>query len=151
MRYMEELDFEGALEDITPLLKPNFEETGAYKDQMEFKPDIELYRTGFTSGILKVFTARDNEDLDVVGYSLYWLLPPSHNPDVRIAQCDIIYMKPEERGDASRDFLVWCMEQLKDYGAIAIEMASTPQADYSSLLDYLDFRVVSTKYSKDIV
>ncbi len=84
------------LPDILPLLDMNHAEAQKESYGTELDPDWEQYRQMETLGLLKIFTARDDEK--IVGYDIFIVGPHRHAVGSRIAINDMTYVLPEYRG-----------------------------------------------------
>ena len=99
--------------DILPLIEEHWELVALNKGSIKLNPDWEQYAALDSSGILKIFTARDNNKL--VGYFILLVNNSLHYKDHVFAVCDIIFVTPEARKGATGYKLLkyaenWCVD-----------------------------------------
>lgn len=104
---------EAVLEEIKPLLVKHWEEVSFYKD-IPLDPDYESYIKIEEAGNLRVYTARD-EDNVLVGYAVFFIRANLHYRTSVQAVQDIIFIDPEKRGFGVK-FILWTEEQLRAEG-----------------------------------
>lgn len=102
-----------SLEEAKPLLQKHWDEIAHYKD-IPLNPDYDHYYKMEKAGMLKIYTARDQE-ARMIGYAVYILSPALHYKQSMVARQDIIYIDPQHRG-VGLFLLKWCDEQLKSLG-----------------------------------
>ena len=105
---------EAVLEEIKPLLVKHWEEVSFYKD-IALDPDWDGYLRIEESGALRVYTARDDENV-LVGYAVFFIKHNLHYKTSLQALQDIIFIDPEKRGTFGTKFIFWCEAQLRSEG-----------------------------------
>jgi GNAT superfamily N-acetyltransferase len=87
--------FEGALEELKPLLRRHYTEIATFQDEIEYDPDWDTYVSIEQMGKLLFYTAR--ADGVLIGYILGFVMPHMHNKSTLHFTCDIYYVEPEHR------------------------------------------------------
>ena len=100
-------------EEIKPLLLKHWEEISHYKD-IPLDPDWDGYLRIEESGALRIYTARDDENV-LVGYAVFFIKHNLHYRTSLQALQDIIFIDPEKRGFGAK-FILWTEKQLADEG-----------------------------------
>lgn len=121
----------GVWDEIYPLLERHWAEIATYKD-IPLAPDRSFYESADARGVLRVFTARVDNQL--VGYSIFFVT--SGNPHYRFtrqADQDIIFIDKERRGFGAR-FIAWCDEQLKAEDVQVVRHHIKAAHDWSAVL-----------------
>lgn len=148
MIYYNEEDWFEVLPDLKPLFEETNDEVGPYPEQ-PFDVDFDMYDTLAEAGKLAIFTARDDEEL--IGYGVF-MLDDTHNYHIgmRHACSDVIYVKPEYRGQVAAQFIEDMDDRLvADYEVDGIAIQVNVTRDFSGLLSTLGYEkrsYVCTKY-----
>ena len=135
-------------DDIQPLLNRHWSEIAVYKD-IPLDPNWEFYRRADSSGILVTYTARDGVEL--VGYSLYFILPTHHHyKGSAWATSDINWIVPEYRRQGiARGLFDLAESDLRKRGVVVVHTnAKTDHPDLGKLLQSRDYRLVEHGYQK---
>lgn len=103
--------------EIKPLLLKHWEEVSFYKD-IALDPDYDAYAKMDELGILRVYTARD-EDNVLIGYAVFFVRTNPHYKQSLQAVQDIIFIDPEKRGFGVK-FILWTEKQLAEEGVQVI-------------------------------
>lgn len=112
------------------------------------EPDWEQYALQDQAGHLRVYTARDRDDGELVGYTVFFLRPHQHSRNSRQAFADLLYIDPERRGFGPA-FIAWCDEQLKNDGAEVVYHSVTRSCDFARILvELLDYEQISSTYAR---
>lgn len=101
-------------DEVYPLLEAHWKEIAFYKD-IPLKPDFTKYIQLSDSEHLLVYTARDNDTKELIGYAAFMVAYSLHYRTSKQAVQDVIYFKPERRGHGMV-FIDWCDQQLKALG-----------------------------------
>lgn len=133
--------------DILPLIEEHWELVALNKGSIKLNPDWEQYAALDASGILKMFTARDNGKL--VGYFVLLVNNSLHYKDHVFAVCDIIFVTPEARKGATGYKLLkyaenWC----KDNNVSLLNINTKVHIPFDSLLEKTGFKLIERLYSK---
>lgn len=140
------VNYEDIVEDLKELIGANHEETGPFP-QREFKPNLEMYKSLSDRGSLAIFVAVDGDTL--IGYGVFLLVPHMWYDNFLVAQSDIIYVKPENRGIDSKEFIEFMDEKLYSYfGVEGIVINVHAKRDFSGLLENMGYQHAGSSYSK---
>ena len=132
----------GVWDEIYPLLKQHWAEIAHHKD-IALDPDVEFYHKADALGMVRVFTAREDEAL--IGYAVFFVKPNVHYKQVLVAQQDILFVQKDKRGFGAK-FIAWCDEQLKAEG-VQMSMHHVKEAhNFSPLLRRLGYELVDLIY-----
>lgn len=83
------------MEDIAPLLEKHWNEISHYPDIL-LDPDYDKYLEIEKAGILRCFTARDENKL--IGYVIYFVSTNPHCKSSIQAIQDLLFIQPDNRG-----------------------------------------------------
>jgi len=133
--------------DILPLIEEHWELIALNKGSIKLNPDWEQYAALDASGIMKMFTARDNGEL--VGYFILLVNNSLHYKDHVFAVCDIIFVTPEARKGATGYKLLkyaenWCVEN----NVSLLNINTKVHMPFDSLLEKTGFNLIERLYSK---
>lgn len=133
--------------DIKPLLEKHWEEIAVNQDKIKLNPDWETYASLEESGMLKIFTARDGEQL--IGYFVVIVRRHIHYKDHLFAGNDILYLSPEYRkGRTGPDLIKFAEKYLKEDGVSVLVINTKVHRPFDSLLEWLGFSLIERTYSK---
>ena len=136
--------------EALPLLLSHYEEIALNKDIIDFNPDWDLYQKYEDLGILKIFTARDEDRL--VGYFVVIATPHLHYKDHIFAYNDIIYVNPQYRkGFTAWRLIKYAEKEMKDQGATIMIVNSKRHKPFDILLERLGFSHIESIFSKRLV
>lgn len=134
-------------QEMMPLMQKHWEEIAHYKD-IPLDPDLETYFKMEDAGILRVFTARE-DDGKLVGYAVYFIKHNLHYKSSLQALQDIIYVDPSKRGIFSPKFILWTEMQLASYGVQVvcqhIKVATPHTIEFFHKLGYSDIDLILGK------
>lgn len=100
-------------EEMKPLFQKHWDEISHYKD-IPLDPDFDMYLKMEDMGVLRVFTARE-DDKTLVGYAVFFIKHNLHYKSSLQAMQDIIFIDSEHRGTGVK-LILWCDRQLKSEG-----------------------------------
>lgn len=133
--------------EIGLLITKHWEEIALNKDTIKLNPDWEAYKQLEDSGILKIFTARDNDLL--VGYFVVLVRNHIHYKDHLFAVNDILYLSPEYRkGRVGLSLIKFTENCLKEDNVSVLVVNTKCHKPFDSLLEYLGFTHIENIYSK---
>ncbi len=95
---------EDCLEEMKPLFPQHWEEIAIFKDKMPLSPQYELYYAREAIGELIMPILR--KDGEIIGYWPTFIAPGLHYRTTLTGTTDILWIKPEHRGDGSGK-LMW--------------------------------------------
>jgi len=134
-------------EEITPLLKAQWEEIANYREAIPLDVDFDAYRRFDEQGKLLMLMARERGLL--IGYAIFFLLNTVHYKGSLFALNDVIYLRPEHRkGSAGlrliREAELSCMEA----GVVKISWHVKPTNDMQKLLELRGYKVEEINLGK---
>lgn len=90
-----EVSLETGWPAVQPLLAAHYEELAKFKDIAALEPAYSDYRDAEASDSLLVLLAHDAEQL--IGYAVTFRTTSAHYAGMRVAQNDVIYVRPDYR------------------------------------------------------
>jgi hypothetical protein len=133
--------------EIEPLLNSHWEEIALNKEKIKLNPDWDAYQSLEEQGKLKIFTARDDEQL--VGYFVVIVGTNIHYKDHLFAANDIIYLSPKHRkGFTGIKLIKFAEKCLKNDGVSVLTINTKVHQPFDKLMDFLKFRKIERVYSK---
>lgn len=149
MNYQEEPLTEWLLNEIKPLLFEHWEEIAVNKDKIKLDPDYDSYLYLAKTGLLKVYTVRDNGKL--VGYYSTLVTPHLHYRNNTYAINDLIFLIPEFRGKlVGLKLIKFAEQELKKLGVSVIMLHTKTEHSFSTIAERLGYSCVEETYSKYI-
>jgi GNAT superfamily N-acetyltransferase len=140
--------FHDVIDELKPLLERHWREIALYQDEVVFDPDYDRYADLDEKGVMHAFFAR--VDGNIVGYAVYFVMPHLHYRRDKWAVCDIVWIAPEHRRQATGAGLFSFVEEsLRASGATA--MHTNGKEDHPALgflLEHLGHGRVQFGYSK---
>jgi hypothetical protein len=133
------------IEEAYPLLRKHYHEIAHYKD-IALDPDFEKYILLENEEILRVFTARDENDV-LVGYIVFIVAKNLHYKNTVQANQDVMFIDHEKRG-VGRKFIEFCDEELKKEGVISVSQHIKAAHNYGTLLIKIGYELVDLVYSR---
>lgn len=136
------------LDDFKPMLEKHWEEIAINKDTIRLNPDYDLYYELEEQGVVKCFTARDQDDKPI-GYIVFFIRPHIHYKDTMWGMMDILYVDKKYRGTRVAIKLIKFAEQCLQRDGIDVMMLGTKlHKDFGRLLEALGYSPVETFYGK---
>ena len=130
--------------EIMPLLHAHRDEVGFFKEE-KISPYWELYDSLQREGVLRFFTARENDIL--VGYALFYIMRDPHFKNSTKAIQDLTYLSPKHRnGLNGYNFIKWVIAQMKRENIHSVYLHVTPSLDYSKILKRLGLENMGNVY-----
>lgn len=131
-------------DEILPILKEHYLEIAHYKD-IKFEPDIAEYYRFESSGNLKIYTVRKDDEL--IGYGIYIIKKHLHYKSSLTAGQDVIYIQKEHRG-FGKEFINWCDNQLKNLGVQVVYQHVKEIYDFGPMLEKLGYKLIDKIYGR---
>lgn len=131
-------------DEILPILREHYLEIAHYKD-IRFEPNVAEYFRLEDIGIIKVFTAREKEEL--IGYNIFFVRHNLHYKSSLQALNDVIYIKKEKRG-FGKIFIKWCDHELKKLGVQAVYHHVKSEHNWGKILEIMDYKLIDLIYGK---
>jgi len=139
--------FVQVIDEIKPLLEKHWEEIALNKEKVPLDPDYDRYLFLEKSGILDIYTARENGKL--MGYCITFTMPHIHYMSTVMASVDILYVDPSRRGKMAGVLLMkFVEEKMKEKGVQVFTHHVKVEHDYSSILKRLGYVEVERIYNK---
>jgi len=135
------------LEEAMPLLVLHWREIAHYQDLM-LEPDLSVYRKAEENGMLKVFTVRDTTSHVLLGYALFFVRNNPHYASSLQAVQDILFIRPEARGNTGRRFIQWCDQRLTAMGVQAVYHHVKATHNFGPLLERMGYKLVDLIYTR---
>lgn len=138
-------------EVINEMVFVHAEETDLYQDKFSLNPDFDLYLSLEEQGILRMYTARDEEGL--AGYLIFLVTNHPHYKDQMYANNDLVYVKPEHRGgkaEVVRGMFSLAEENLKEEGISVICVSMKAHMPFDKTAEYMGYDKAEIVYSKYI-
>jgi GNAT superfamily N-acetyltransferase len=135
------------------MLEAHYHEIATDKEVKPFDPDLERYISMADQGMLRIFTARDNEEHPVqgrlIGYFISVVLRGLHYQQTIMAINDIMYVDPAHRGGTVGYRLIkLAAEDLKNLGADILTIHMKTDYPFRSLLQKLDFHLTEENWER---
>lgn len=136
-------------EDAKELLQQHWQEIALNKDHIKLNPDWEAYYDLEEAGALKIFTARDNNNL--IGYFVVLCRKHLHYVDHVFAFNDILYLQADYRkGLTGAKLMKFAEKCLKDDGVSVVIVNTKRHKPFDSLLEWLGYNHIENIYSKTL-
>lgn len=133
--------------EVQDLLKDHHEEVDLHRDKIPMDPDWETYFRLDEAGKFRVYTARDEGLL--VGYTWFVVTKGLHYKGNIFALNDLIYIKPEYRGEKiGYGMLKFSEEMLSLEGVSVIQVNSKFTKPFDGLLSGMGYEPIETAHSK---
>jgi GNAT superfamily N-acetyltransferase len=134
------------LEEMKPLFPAHWEELAIFKDKMPLDPQYNIYWTREQHDELVMATLR--KDGELIGYWPTFIAPGLHYGSTLTATMDILWIKPEHRGDGSGKVLFDCLKtELKRRGAKIWYAGSKNHKEIEWFLTMLGFEPVERYFA----
>jgi hypothetical protein len=127
------------------LLNEHYKEIAKFQD-IELKPDFELYLTADANGSLRVYTVR-SEDKALQGYAVFFVRANAHYKDSIQAVQDVVFIRKSHRGFGG-SFLAWCDEQLKLEKVQAVYHHVKKEHNWGPMLEKMGYELFDLIYCK---
>ena len=149
-KFSEEKFDDGLISDMVPLLERHHLELSHYKD-IPLNPDFESYKRIYDLKMMKVFTARVDNSLEMngelVGYNIFIVSKSLHYSDYLCAVQDSIYIDKKRRG-FGLSFIKWCDKKLQDVGIQVVYQHMKAQHSFGLMLERIGYELVDLIYAK---
>ena len=128
----------------------HWEEIALNKDAIKLNPFFEQYEEAEKSGILKIFTARD--DGKIVGYFAVLVNRALHYKDHLFATNDVIFLHPSYRkGYTASNLIKFAIECLTQDGISMVFINTKVHKPFDILLKRMGFEHVENLYAKRLI
>lgn len=127
------------------LLNEHYKEIAKYQD-IELKPDFDVYLQAEKNGALKVYTVRA-EDNSLQGYAVFFARANPHYKDSIQAVQDVVFIRKEHRGFGGA-FIQWCDEQLAEAKVQAVYHHVKAKHNWGPMLERMGYELADLVYVK---
>lgn len=142
-------DYYDVIAEITPLAYAHHEEVDLYQGKVLMDPDFDTYGMLQDSGVLKIFTLRNDNEL--IGYNIFYVQNHPHYKGTLWAGNDLVYIDPAFRNTGTTpSFFNYCEESLRDMGAGVISYTMKVDKAFHSLMLLLEMDHAEQVYTKYI-
>ena len=138
-------------EQINKMVFVHAAETDLYQDKFTLNPDFDQYMSLEDSGMLRIFTAREDDEL--VGYLVFLVTYHPHYKDQLYANNDLTYVHPDYRSkDASlvRSLFDIAERSLKEEGVSVITVSMKAHMPFDKTAERMGYDRAEIVYSKYI-
>ena len=137
--------FLSIIDEALPLIQEHFKEVDAQQD-LGLDIDIERYCKLEELDCLRIYTLRNEAD-ELIGYACFIISNHLHYKRAISAAQDVIYIKPEFRGEGHK-FIARCDQELHKQGVDIVSHFVTPRCDFSKTLTKLGYQMIETVYAR---
>jgi len=145
MKYSLEVATRELMSEMIPLFDIHYKQIAHYQD-IPLNPDYDRYLMMQDAGMLRVFTARSEDD-SLVGYSVFFINHNIHYKDSLQAVQDILFIHPNHRGAGGR-LIKWCDEALAEEGVQAVYHHVKAAHNFGPLLERMGYELVDYIYAR---
>lgn len=139
MKFAREKYSDELVDEMWPLWKKHYDEVAAFKDIL-LDPDLKLYEGCAERNSLRIFTARNEDQL--MGYQVFLVLQNSHYKSMTQAVQDILYIDPSMRkGMTGYRFIKWCDTQLASEEVQFVFQHVKAAHDFTGILERLGYKL----------
>lgn len=124
------VDVTGFSRRVVGLMQAHWQEAGA---AFPFRPDFTVYGALQEAGAL--FCVGVERDGEAIGYCTVTLSGHPHNPDVRVAASDALYVAPAHRGWVSARLIRFTEDEARKRGAVRMLWHTSARTDLASMLE----------------
>lgn len=135
------------VDEMIPLLKNHWREIAHYQE-IELDPDWDSYFKLQESGLLRVFTVRDEGKLK--GYAAFFVRPNIHYRQSKQANQDVIFLSKEVRGGTGSKFIDFCDNQLADEGCEVVYHHVKAAHNFGPLLESKGYKLIDLIYGRKL-
>jgi GNAT superfamily N-acetyltransferase len=133
--------------DAIPLLEKHWQEIALNKDKIKLNPDWDAYADLEDAGVLRIFTARDDNKL--VGYFVTFVKLHLHYKDHLFAYNDVLFLASDYRkGFVGPKLMKFAEKCLKEDGVAVLVVNTKLHKPFDTLLKWLGYKHVENLYSK---
>jgi len=134
-------------EDIKPLIEKHWELVALNQGVIKLNPDWEKYAQMDQSGLLRIFTARKNNEL--VGYCVLVVSQSLHYKDHIFANNDVVFVLPDYReGMTGYKLIKYAEDYCRENNVSLLNINTKVHLPFDSLMLGMDFELIERIYSK---
>jgi GNAT superfamily N-acetyltransferase len=133
--------FDHVIDEIKPMLEQHYYEVCAHPQVLKLNPDYTKYKEFDRMGLIRIFTARDQEHkARLIGYFISFIHPHMHYQDTVYAVNDVLYLDPEYRsGSVAYHLTNEALDDLKGCGVDIVTVHMKIKHEFRRLLRHLGF------------
>ena len=134
--------------EIEPLLRRHWDEIAHYKD-IPLDVDWSAYAAAALQGMLRIYTMRDVDASQLVGYAVYVVKPHLHYRGSMQAMQDVLYLVPEHRNAGGGGALIAFADQLLAQDGVKVVYHHVKLAhNFGPLLARLGYEPIETVWGR---
>jgi len=134
-------------EDIKPLIKKHWELVALNQGVIKLNPDWQKYAQMDQSGLLRIFTARKNNEL--VGYCVLVVSQSLHYKDHIFANNDVVFVLPKYReGMTGYKLIKYAEDYCRENNVSLLNINTKVHLPFDSLMLGMNFELIERIYSK---
>jgi hypothetical protein len=135
------------LAEMLPLLERHWEEVAHYPD-IRLEVDASAYHAAESAGALRIYTVRDADDRQLIGYAAFFVRPSPHYRSSLQAAQDVIYVSPIARGSTGARLIRFADDELSSEGVQAVYHHVKLAHNWGKLLERAGYEAVDIIYAK---
>ena len=136
------------LEELSPLFHAHYKEIAHYQD-IELDPDLGTYMKVAAAGGLRLFTAREPELGQLVGYAVFFLRHNLHYSQSLQATQDILFLHPSFRKSLRGfTFIRFCDDELRKEKVQVVYHHVKEKHNFGPMLERQGYELVDVIYAK---
>ena len=134
--------------ELWPLLVAHWEEIATWPD-IRLDPDTDAYEAMDTAGMLRTYTARDEQQGTLVGYASYVVRTHLHYQQSKQAVQDVLFLRADYRhGKTGQRFLEHADAALAAEGVQVVYQHVKTAHNFGPLLERIGYEHVENVYAK---
>jgi GNAT superfamily N-acetyltransferase len=138
------------IEDCMDLVIEHWHDVALNKDSVPLDPNWDQYMTLAAAGMLHITSAR-TEDGELVGYAVSLMTPHLRYKDVKWAEGDVFYLKPEHRkGSAGRRLLQAAEDAMTALGATMMIQKVKLHKDVGAVFERMGYKAIERVFVKEL-
>lgn len=133
--------------EVETLIQNHFDEVYPARDSFDCDMDWDMYSKLEQIGLLKIFTARIDQEL--IGYLWVILSPNIHSKGSMLACDDGLYVAKSYRGKSvAKDLIGFTEKCLKEDGLKVFHIVGTTEKPIDALVKRMGYTAIETKFQK---
>lgn len=135
--------------DAWPLLEQHYEEICTHTDVIELDPDWDAYYTLEEAGMLRIYTAREEETNELVGYFVVIQSPAIHYKQDIFCSNDLIYVdKKLRKTKIGYNLIKFAEDDLRELGVALFVINMKAHQPFDTLLEKMGYDLSELVYAK---
>ena len=146
MKYQQEF-LDSVRGEVEDLIQEHYDEVYPARGVFDWDMDWDTYEKLEEIGLLKIFTARDNNAL--AGYLWVLITPNLHSKGSMLACDDGFFVTREYRGKSvAKDLIRFAETCLKEDGIKVFHIVGTTEKPIDALVKRMGYTAIETKFQK---